>query len=384
MVPATRRKLLRGLALAFCATLVADQLVQWTLLRGGSFLGRRIAPYAPALFDDVQRSKLEALRLRLDPPQAPGPELDFDAELGWCRPPRDVRPAAQAPPQRTRVVAVGDSFVFGYEVEAQECWLAALGRARADLELLDLGVESYDLEQSLLRWRRDGVALAPRELWVGFVPSQVLRNVTSYIPAWRHWTPFPSFKPRAELAADGALRHVPSPARSLREMVELLDDPARFLERLAPHDRWVGACPAAYAPFGSSVLHLSAATRLFLTLAERGGREPWIELEKPRSEVLELFSAQFRELHADGIRVRILVLPDRDDLSWLRTHGSGYWQSMCARLEREGHELFDASSGLVAAGADLDPLAWAQGGHYSASGNARVAQLLDAWLRAHP
>lgn len=376
MAWATRKRLLRGLLLALAAACAADQLVQWTLLRDGRFLGRRIAPYAPPLFDDAQRAKLEEIRARLGHEDRNRPEIDFDAELGWCRPPRGA-PA----PGRTRIVVVGDSFVFGDEVGDGETWLAALGRAHPELEFVNLGVGSYDLAQSLMRWRRDGALLQPRELWVGFVPSQVLRNVTCYIPAWRHWTPFLGFKPRAELAPNGSVRIFPCPVRSLRELVEHIEDPQRFLGALEGHDRWVSACASAYAPCGSSPLHWSATTRLLLTALERAGREPWTELEQPRSEVIELFSAQFRELAANGLRLRILILPDRGDLARLRTCGHAYWQALRARLEREGHQVFDASSGLLAAGADRDDGAWAPQGHYSPATNARVAELLEAQLR---
>jgi hypothetical protein len=376
VVPATRRKLLRGLALALGATLAADQLVQWTLLRDGRFLGRRIAPYAPPLFDDAQRAKLEQLRARLGREDEQRPEIDFDAELGWCRPPR-----GEPAPGRACIVAVGDSFVFGDEVADGETWLALLGRAHPQLEFVNLGVGSYDLAQSLMRWRRDGVPLHPSELWVGFVPSQVLRNVTCYIPAWRHWTPFLGFKPRAEISADGSLHLVPCPVRSLRELVESIDDPLRFIAAVEGHDRWVSACPSAYAPFGSSPLHWSATARLVLTALERGGREPWSELEAPKSEVVELFAAQFRALAASGIRLRILILPDRGDLARLRSTGRAYWQALRARLEREGHQVFDASGGLLAAGADGDDGAWAPQGHYSPATNARVAELLEGQLR---
>jgi len=238
----------------------------------------------------------------------------------------------------------------------------------------------YDLLQSLQRWRRDGVPLGARELWVGFVPSQVLRNVTVYMPAWRHWTPILAFKPRAELMSNGTLRIVHCPASSPAELVADVEDQTRFLDAVGSHDRWVSASPAAYARQGSSLLHWSATARVILTALEHGGRAPWDELERPQSETVELFSAEFRALAA-GIRVRILVLPDRDDLARLRASGRAYWEPLRARLEREGHEVFDASAGLLAAGADRDEQAWAPGGHYAASTHALVAQLLAAHLR---
>jgi hypothetical protein len=393
---ATRQRIARGLVLALASALVADQLVQWTVLRDGSLLGRRIAPYDPPLFTPEQGAKLEQIRARGMQPEADGTLLAFDAELGWCSRPESsaegysfdwagarigAAPLAREPaPDRTRVVALGDSFTFGLEVGARETWIAVLERARPELEIANLGVCGYDLVQSLLRWRRDGAPLGPREVWIGFVPSQVLRNVTVYMPAWRHWTPILAFKPRAELAADGTPRCAPCPVRSLAELAEVLADQERFLQAVGDHDRWVRAWPAAYARSGSSLLHFSAGARLVLTALEHGGREPAAELERPGSETVELFSAQLRELATSGVRLRILVLPDRDDLAWLRGHGVGYWRGLCQRLERDGLEVFDASAGLLAAGADLEPQCWAPGRHYSARANEIVARLLEAHL----
>jgi hypothetical protein len=392
-----RKRLLRVSGLLLGSALAADQLVQWTVLRDGFLAGRRIAPFDPPLFDAAQQAKLEELRARAAGAQQPVPLLDFDAELGWCSRPESgdatyafdwagarigAAPLAREPAAgRTRVVAVGDSFTFGLEVGPQETWSADLERARPELEVANLGVCGYDLLQSLQRWRRDGAHLGARELWVGFVPSQVLRNVTVYMPAWRHWTPILAFKPRAELARDGALTIVPCPARSLDELLADVGDQARFLRAAGEHDRWVRAWPAAYARRGSSLWHWSATARVVLTALEHGGRAPWDELERPGSETVELFSVQFRELAREKVRLRILVLPDRDDLARLRASGKAYWAPLCARLCGEGREVLDLSPGLLEAGVDREDQAWAPGGHYSASTHALVARLLAAQLR---
>jgi len=391
-----RKRLLRVSALLLGSALAADQLVLWTLLRDGFLAGQRIAPFDPPLFDPVQESKLAELRRRAAGADPSVPLLDFDAELGWCSRPESgdatyafdwtgariagAALAREPAPERTRVVAVGDSFTFGLEVGPQETWIAELERARPELEIANLGVCGYDLLQSLQRWRRDGAHLGARELWVGFVPSQVLRNVTVYMPAWRHWTPILAFKPRAELTSEGALRIVPCPVRSPAELVAHVEDQTRFLDAVGSHDRWVSTWPTAYARSGSSLLHWSSSARVLLTALEHGGRAPWEELARSPSETIELFSAEFRALGA-GIRLRILVLPDRDDLARLRASGSAYWEPLSTRLAADGLELFDPSRALVEAGIDRQGQAWAPGGHYSASTNALVAQILAAPLR---
>ena len=96
-----------------------------------------------------------------------------DAELGWFPVPssertiegtrtfharhnaqgfRDREPAPKAKP---RVAVFGDSFVWGFDVEASERFTERLAARRRDLEVLNLGVSGYGTDQELLLLRRE-------------------------------------------------------------------------------------------------------------------------------------------------------------------------------------------------------------------------------------
>src|SRR5439155_10640392 len=120
--------------------------------------------------------------------------FDFDPELGWA--PRagggegELRwdsagsRIARAPLARerregvARAVAAGDSFTLGLEVGALEAWPALVEAGRPGLEVANLGMAGYGIDQALLRLERDGLALAPDEVWFGFLPGATLRLVT--------------------------------------------------------------------------------------------------------------------------------------------------------------------------------------------------------------
>ena len=68
-----------------------------------------------------------------------GPELDYA---------RDRR--------RRRIVALGDSYVWGYGVDQQDVFTERLVRARPDIEVVNLGVSGYSTDQELLLYRDEG------------------------------------------------------------------------------------------------------------------------------------------------------------------------------------------------------------------------------------
>jgi hypothetical protein len=97
----------------------------------------------------------------------------YDAELGWFPTPssertiegtrtfhvshnakgfRDREPARKTKP---RVAVFGDSFVWGFDVEASERFTDRLAARRRDLEVLNLGVSGYGTDQELLLLRRE-------------------------------------------------------------------------------------------------------------------------------------------------------------------------------------------------------------------------------------
>lgn len=375
--------------------LAADQVLLRTALADGRFLGRRIAPYDPPLFSEPQERDLATLRRHLATGDPPASALHFDAELGWCPRPEGsfgadrfdwagARLAGQplAREKRAgvkRILALGCSFTFGEEVKSAECWPALLGALRAELEVANLGVSAYGLDQALLRYRRDGKQLSADELWLGFLPTAALRVTTLYRPAARHWAHLALFKPCFELSR-GELALVPNPAHSIERTVELLSDQREFFAALEPHDRWVRRWPAAWAPEGSRLAHHSALGRLFLTALEVRGRDPLRALREREEGVHDLLVAIVsqleREARADGARLRFLILPGVEELADLRARGSPSWGPLCEDLERAGVSVWDLSSELLELDRREPGRLWAPDQHYSPEGNQRVAEIL--------
>jgi hypothetical protein len=84
-----------------------------------------------------------------------------------------------------------------------------------------------------------------------------------------------------------------------------------------------------------------------------------------------------REVVAKGQRFVLLVLPGRDDLQRADAEGTAPWQALARAWREDGIEVVDASEALRAQGAPAADALWAPGGHYSAAGNAAVAQTMS-------
>jgi hypothetical protein len=112
-------------------------------------------------------------------------------------------PAGAAPAARTRIVCSGDSFTFGVGVGDDDVWCAQLGR-ELGAETVNLAVPAYGLDQSVLRYQRDGAPLAPRFHVLALSDAALERSTSGSDKGWS--------KPYL-VAEDGTLRrrNVPVP-----------------------------------------------------------------------------------------------------------------------------------------------------------------------------
>lgn len=121
----------------------------------------------------------------------------YDPELGWASrkasvardvfgPGLDVTTNARGfrnasefevsvPPDKMRVVALGDSFTLGYGVADSDSWPAALERLCPRLEVPNMGQSGYGIDQSYLWYLRDGRVIDQDVLVLAFIDDDLLR-----------------------------------------------------------------------------------------------------------------------------------------------------------------------------------------------------------------
>src|SRR5262245_53135815 len=145
-----------------------DWLLGRLVLSDGLFLGRPVAPFDPPLFSSSQRGALARIEKELASAEPSAGK--HDAELGWCNRPESgfgefrydwagarigaVPLARDKVPGVRRAVAVGCSMTHGEEVGAADSWCARADALSDGLEVANLGVAAYGIDQALLRLRR--------------------------------------------------------------------------------------------------------------------------------------------------------------------------------------------------------------------------------------
>lgn len=95
------------------------------------------------------------------------------------------------------VLAVGDSFTFGSDVQPHEAWCHVLQSTTPGAEVLNGGVPGYGVDQVALKLEEYGPQLKPDVVLWGLVNDDVLRAGRSWFP--KSWMP----KPRLVVQGDG-------------------------------------------------------------------------------------------------------------------------------------------------------------------------------------
>lgn len=126
------------------------------------------------------------------------PMLARDGALGWVNRPgvrdeggatvttnaqgfRALAPVSERPPEgKRRVVVIGDSFTFGTDGDDQWIYPVQLMEMRPDLDVVDLGVPGYGLDQVLLRYRRDARPLHPDHVVVCVQELLIARPMSDF------------------------------------------------------------------------------------------------------------------------------------------------------------------------------------------------------------
>jgi len=124
-----------------------------------------------------------------------------------------------APAGTTRIAVVGDSHTFGLEVGYEDTWARQLEkRLGPGYQILNFGVDGFGVDQSLIRYRREVDAWAPK-LVIFTVLSHDFYRSTSVYPFITFGWEMPFAKPRFT-TRNGALVRVnpdlPSPEDILR------------------------------------------------------------------------------------------------------------------------------------------------------------------------
>jgi hypothetical protein len=279
-----------------------------------------------------------------------GPGLDVTTNALGFRATREY--ANAVPAQRRRVLALGDSFTFGYGVGDADAWPAWLEKLCPELEVPNMGQSGYGIDQSWLWYRRDAAELEHDVLVLAFIDDDLRRVQVDEMAGYG--------KPVLELL-DGRLRvtNVPVPRAAylvpaLTQNVALLGT-LRLVELPRELLAHFGAAPAPRRELRSEAEAAENDAAVFAELAaesaRRGATLVLVHLPRLATDAPD----RLQELPQFGVtaieRARDRGIPFADLVD-----------EMGPLPDAERRELFQAES-----------LRNGPGGHYSPAGNRFVA-----------
>lgn len=282
---------------------------------------------------------------------------------------RDLPRALDRPAGVERVALLGDSFFEGLQVPLQAtCAQVLEGRLRVrhpEVEVLNLGISSHGVGQSLLAYERVARRFGARH--VAVLVTELTLSRTPLGEERGGFTGGRALAVRPWFSRDAEERLVRHPARDTATLVEVQaalvkDDFAGQRVRLRP--------PGWFLPG-----RLRAAWDDLTRGEELGSPYPAIDAETwwvNRLVLLELA----RAARADGAKLLVV-----DGLTHLNPGAHALSEQVRGLCAEEELVHVDASAALRAAEARGQVTRWRRDGHWTAAGHEAVAGALDEALR---
>ncbi len=267
--------------------------------------------------------------------------------------------AKEKPAGVLRVLALGDSFTFGFGVENDETFPVVLEKKHENLEVINLGVAAYGVDQMLLAFREIGRHYDPDYTFVNIFPEDFWRALRAFADTG-HAKPYFVL----DEAGDLELQNVPVPP------------PFTLRTNQFPEVIRYGAA--------EQVLMKSAVYRLTKRMITRLGKNlGWIHPDTTTEwilgrVILQQLIAEIRGSNSHPVLV--LVPPDR----WMENNDMVSLRKSIIRFAEEtGVDFIDLTPVLheaVKAG-KLSDYYISGDGHWTAPGHQVVAATLEAYLQ---
>ena len=258
------------------------------------------------------------------------------------------------PPDRTRVVMLGDSIAFGARVTDEQTFGALLESGSGRFDVVNLAVEGYGTDQELLRLENEGLAYHPDVVVLNFcMTNDVLNNVRqSDTEDEGVLKPYFSWE-------EGALR--------LHDEQLKLSAPRRALQWLADesflYHRVAGLLPAR--------------TRRGQGQGANPDRVRRLPSEDLTFRLIQRIEAVTRR---EGARLLVVLHPDEPAFR----RRSPLLQSFCWTKLLEGIPVVDLGERYRAAGMTFDQIALDYQGHLTPLGHQLAAEEMGAVLTETP
>ncbi|MCB0337166.1 MAG: hypothetical protein KDD62_12700, partial [Bdellovibrionales bacterium] len=257
------------------------------------------------------------------------------------------RPMPAFPTPGTACVSLyGDSFTWSDPVDDEHAWGNVLGQ-KLNCRVANYGYGAYGNDQALLRFQlneHDESGLVV----LNHFPGDIRRNVNqmrNLLSAKERLT----LKPRFVLE-NGALKLIPIPAPSKEQALELVEDPAKFLN----HEFFLPGGPSHIRrisfPYTLSLLSVYQNEHIGAKMQGKAVWDLYHEASHP-SGALQLTTAIFKEFvdlaHNRGKQAVVTVIPNAHDIENFKEFGHWGFQPLIDALAEYSIPVLNFGPGVI-------------------------------------
>lgn len=282
-------------------------------------------------------------------------------------------------PEVLRIVLFGSAFVHGDELLFADTWGSHLERnlkrAGINAEVLNLGVGGYGMDQSFLRWQKEGRLYSPDVTLFGLTLLDMNSNVNLVRAIYFKDTQIPFSKPRFILEND-QLKLVNSPTPEPRKLPQIL----RAFKSWEPnrHEYWFDPRDYQEHFFLKSKLLALIYTKLRFN-PSRVSESDQEGFEDLSFNIIKTFK---NEVESSGSKFIVVYLPSKNELKALAKKSEVPTLQFLDRLHQE-MPVIRTDQLLLKRGKESGADSFLAR-HYSPKGSQRIAEAVAAYLMQEP
>lgn len=264
----------------------------------------------------------------------------------------------EKPPGMIRALVLGDSFSFGWGVRDEEVWTAQLEAKSPHLEMINLSVPGYGLDQMHMSFRTIGKEWGADYVFVTVFPEDFWRSTRSFADTG-HAKPYFSLSGKGELV----LHNVPVPP---------------------PQALRTGQFPSLIeqGPFEKLLMQSAIYRKLKRPLLKLGSNLGWIDPSLTDDWTIgqAILSELFREIREAGAKPVFVIVPSE---TWANEKRVDTLRKSMLRLgKREGVDTIDLTPPFHEATqkSSLSEYYFEQDRHWTPEGHRLAAELILDYL----
>ncbi len=285
-----------------------------------------------------------------------------------------------------RISAFGDSFTHGDDVSNENTWQEQLNKKNPGYEVLNFGVYAYGLDQSYLRYMKEGTLFKSDIVLIGFMSENIYRNVNVFRNFYSNsYTNIVFTKPRFTVRGDELVLYG-NPLSRPEDYEKLLRNQQSVLSEIGEKDyHYQLRYKEGKYDFLPSIRFAKIADyfikKKFGDFIVEKNNAYYVKSEA-FLVTAKIFDAFYRDALNNASLPIIILYPNKDDVIRFLKNKTKKYQPLIEYFESNNYVYIDLLDALAGVGTSSDISKYFTGrwSHYSPSGNKIVARYIERFL----